>query len=54
MDCVQVVCISATGKMYWWGTGLRYRDDKIAVEGVKKEVMDGRLEFDNALPGPTR
>jgi hypothetical protein len=29
----------------------RYRADTIAVEGVKKEVLEGRLEFDNALPG---
>jgi hypothetical protein len=47
----QAVCVTATGRVFWWGTGLRYRADDIAVEGVKKEVLDGRLAFDNALPG---
>jgi hypothetical protein len=44
----QVVCVTHTGRVYWWGTGLRYREDVIAVDGVKKELLEGRLEFDNA------
>jgi E3 ubiquitin-protein ligase HERC4 len=46
----QVVCLTATGEVFWWGMGLRYRDDSIALDGVKKEHLDKRLEFDATLP----
>ena len=46
----QVVCVCRTGEVYWWGSGLRYRPDDVVLEGVKKEVLEGRLTFSKALP----
>ena len=46
----QAVCVCRNGDVYWWGSGLRFRADAILLEGVKKEVMDARLEFSKALP----
>lgn len=46
----QAVCVCRNGDVYWWGSGLRFRADTVLLEGVKKEVMDARLEFAKALP----
>jgi hypothetical protein len=46
----QAVCVCRNGEVYWWGSGLRYRPDGVLLEGVRKEVLDARLAFSNALP----